>query len=275
MRVFAGLKRILKLLVIVYIIMLIGLYFGQRSLIYKPHGIAKAPAEYGLANYDAVTLETKDSQKLKAWYSKPKDAKNVIIFFGGNADVISNYINFYKQLRAADIAVLAVCYRGYCGTDGSPTEQGLYADADAALEFVRKDFEDSQIIAVGRSLGTGVATNLAHKNELGGLVLVSPYTSIPDVAADIYWYMPVRLFVHDKFASIDKIAAVSGDLLIIHGDQDKLIPVSQGLALYAAAQTSKKMAIYEGIAHNNVPFKHVGEDIIEFFSRDGVQLVQR
>lgn len=259
-------KRILKALLVIYLIMLLGLYFGQRSMIYKPNGELSAPETYGLQGYEEVALEVDDLQ-LKAWYSKPESAKQAVVYFFGNGDILSNYPKFFAQLRDANIAVLGVCYRGYCGNEGEPTEQGLYADADAALEFLRKDFADTDITAVGRSLGSGVATNLAHKNALGGLVLISPYTSIPDVAADIYWYMPVRLFVHDKFASAEKIAAVSGDVLIIHGDEDKLIPPAQGLELFTRAKSQKEMKIYEGIAHNNVPFQRVGQDIIEFVGK--------
>lgn len=257
-------KRVIKGLIVSYVIVLIALFLGQRDLVFKPRGDIDSPAHYGLQGYDEVILQTVDSLNLKAWYSKPEKSKKAILFFMGNADELSNYVMFFTQLRAADIAVLGVCYRGYCGNEGRPSEQGLYADVDAALEFLRKDFADEDIIAVGRSLGSGAAVNLAHKNSLGGIVLISPYTSLPNVAADIYWYMPVRWMMHDKFANIDKIAAVDAPVLIIHGDEDRLIPISHSIALNARIKSQKQLSIYKGATHNDINFTRVAEDIIEF-----------
>lgn len=264
MRSKISIKRIFKGLLASYLIILIVLFVSQRDLVFKPRGDIDLPTKYGLQGYDMVALQTSDGLSNKAWYSHPESAKKAVLFFVGNADGLNNYVRFFTQLRAADIAVLGVCYRGYCGNEGSPTEQGLYADADAALDFLRKDFADKDIIAVGRSLGSGVAVNLAHKNSLGGLVLVSPFTSLPDVAAPIYWYVPVHWLMQDKFDSINKIAGVDAPVLIIHGDADSLIPISHSVALNEKVLTPKKFNIYKDSAHNDVPFDRVAEDIIEF-----------
>jgi hypothetical protein len=261
-------KRIAKGLIVSYLIVLVALFFAQRSLLFQPRGNISPPASYGLINFDEVQLNTKDGLSIKAWYEKPIAAKKLVLFFMGNADKLNNYVDFFQRLEAADIAVLGVCYRGYCGNEGEPTEQGLNADGDAALEFARKDFADKDIIVMGRSLGSGVATNLAHKNSLGGLVLVSPYTSLPDVAAKIYWYVPVKLLMHDKFANIDKIAAVDAPVLIIHGDEDGLIPISHSVALNAKVQTQTQLKIYVGEGHNDVDFTRVAGDLIEFVGHE-------
>ena len=251
----------------IYIAAVVFLYAEQRNLLFKPSDAISAPLAYELQNFTDVAIHTKDGLKLNAWYYKPKDAKKAVVYFMGNHDSLKNYINFFKQLTDANIAVLSVCYRGYCGSEGHPTEEGLYADADAALKFLEKDFAVHDIIAIGRSLGSGVATELATKNDLGGLVLVSPYTSIPDVASIIYWYMPIHALVRDRFESINKIAKVKAPILILHGDEDKLIPLSQGIALNNAATSPHTLKIYKGFGHPDMPFDRVGKDVVEFINK--------
>ena len=260
-------KKVIRTFVIIYIAMLLFLYFGQRGLLYHPTPDIEVPPTYGLPNFAEVALTTADNITIKAWYAKPANAKKAVIYFIGNSDSLKNYTDFFTQLTAADIAVLGVCYRGYCGGQGEPTEAGLYKDADAALKFLRNDFADADITVIGRSLGSGVAVNLAHKHKLDGLVLISPYTSIPDVAELIYWYMPIQLLVKDRFESLKKIAAVSADILILHGDADELIPVSQGIELNNKATSKHALKIYKGESHNDLNFKLVGNDVVEFVGK--------
>jgi fermentation-respiration switch protein FrsA (DUF1100 family) len=110
--------------------------------------------------------------------------------------------------------------------------------------------------------------NLAHKYDLDGLVLISPYTSISDVAAEIYWYVPVRWLIKDRYESLAKIAGVSADILILHGDADTLIPVSHAQELAANAQSKHRLKIYAGEDHNNLNFNLVGDDVVEFIGKE-------
>ena len=166
---------------------------------------------------------------------------------------------------AALIFLMLVAYRGYSGNAGAPTEQGLYADARAALDWLNAHgVVDSSIVAYGASLGSGVATKMAAERELGAVVLEAPYTSTVDVAALRFPLVPVGWLMKDRFESLARIDAVTEPLLVMHGDRDTVIPQYFGRRLFAAAHAPKEGFWPHGVGHNDL-FDHGGCDAARAF----------
>ena len=146
-----------------------------------------------------------------------------ILYFHGNAGEIGDRPLRFNYYHSRGFGVAYLSYRGYGGSSGSPSEAGLITDATAAYDWlIAKGVEPSRIAVLGESLGSGVAVQLAAKREVGAVALEAPYTSTVDVAANIYWWLPVHALMKDQFKSMDFISAVVAPLLIIHGDQDDL-----------------------------------------------------
>jgi uncharacterized protein len=156
-------------------------------------------------------------------------------------------------------------YRGYPGSSGSPSEAGLIADAQAGYDKARAlGIPPRQIIAFGESLGTGVAVALAARNEVGGVVLISPHDSVADVAASEYWIFPTRYLIRDSFHSDQRIAAVKAPLLIVHGTEDTAIPIRFGRKLFALANPPKRFITVDGGGH--IPIDEAMPQVLAWIS---------
>ncbi|MGH7378363.1 MAG: alpha/beta hydrolase, partial [Candidatus Methylomirabilales bacterium] len=153
-------------------------------------------------------------------------------------------------LRRTGAGVLLLDYRGYGGSGGAPTEEGLYRDGEAAAAWVEAQGL-GPLVYVGESLGTGVAVEVALRRPPAALVLQSPFTSLTDVAARHYPYLPVRLLLKDRYESLEKIARVSCPVLVIHGDRDSIIPIAQGRKLFEAVPGRKAFLEVPGGDHND------------------------
>jgi uncharacterized protein len=146
------------------------------------------------------------------------------------------------EFANADLGVLMPGYRGYGGNGGRPTEAGLYADAAAAMDFLAKEgIAADRIVLYGESLGTGVATHLASRHQVGALVLEAPYTSITAMAMSQFFFMPVSLMLQDRFDSLSRIAQVKAPILIMQGERDRVVPPELGRELFAAAPEPKEL----------------------------------
>lgn len=252
-------------LLISYILVLLMMALLQGKILFHPTPYPGLPTEYKLNDFSEVKIKTEDGAEISGWFKKADKPGKVILLFYGNADSLNNYADFFRKLADAGYTVLGLNYRGYGGMKGKPTEQGLYEDGRAAVKFLSQYDEEKNIIFVGRSLGSGVAVEMASKHKLKGLVLISPYTSIVNIAGEIYWYLPVKYVSRYKFSSIDKIASVKEPILIIHGDQDRLIPISHAERLLNTANARKELKVYKGSDHNDLDMNRMASDIIEFF----------
>src|SRR5690606_22061071 len=145
--------------------------------------------------------------------------------------------------------LLSPAYRGFPGSTGSPSETGLLTDGLAAFDWLAAKGEDKPILVIGRSLGSGVAVNTAAERDALGLVLLSPYDSVANVAQSRYFYLPARYLIRDPFDSTDRIGRVKEPKLIIHGDADTVIPIRFGQALYDAAPEPKRFIKLQGASH--------------------------
>lgn len=220
------------------------LWIFQRNFIYP----APPPDKNVAAGYSPVILQTGDGLSLRAAYRPAAPGQPTIIFFHGNGDGLAGAALATGVLAAADYGVLLPEYRGYGGNPGHPDEAGLYADGEAALRFLRKSrVGDADIVLIGNSLGSGVATELAARHSVAGLVIVSGYTRLPDVVRDIARGLPIGWLVRDGFANIDKLPSISAPILVMHGQRDRVIAFAHGEALAAAAHT--RLLAYPGAGH--------------------------
>ncbi|TAT86535.1 alpha/beta hydrolase [Rhizobium ruizarguesonis] len=253
---------ILPLMAVVAYVALVGLiYLSQRALLYPGAGATPAPehASWG----ETVHIKTPDGEMLQGLYSQGDSDKPCVLLFFGNGDRLGNYAFLAQALTTRRIGLLAISYRGYPGSTGSPSEQGLLTDGIAAFDWLSAH-GGSEIIVLGRSLGTGVAVNTAAKRPAAGVILVSPYLSVLSVAQTHYPFLPVEVLLKDPFRSDLNIGKVRQPKLFLHGRLDDSIPLSSGQALYRIAPEPKRMLIYDGAGHNDILNDRMVGDVIRF-----------
>jgi pimeloyl-ACP methyl ester carboxylesterase len=243
---------VFKLLLIastLYIVALAVLYLAQRRLLYFPNREEIPPATVGLRQAERLHLSAEDGERLLAWRIPPPPDAPMIVYLHGNGGGIGLRANRYAAFAAAGFGVLALEYRGYGGSTGAPTEAGLTRDSEAAYEAARRDVASERIVLLGESLGSGLAVKLAAGHPVGAVVLDSPYTSIAEVAASIFWMFPVRWLVRDVYDSFARIAEVKAPLLIVHGARDPVVPIRFGRKLFERATSRKTFIAVEGAGH--------------------------
>lgn len=221
--------------------LLIILYLLQDQLLYFPLShISATPADINLP-YETITLTTSDKVKLSGWFIPAKDAPGVVLFFHGNAGNISHRLESIEIFHQLGLSVFIIDYRGYGQSQGSPSELGTYRDAEAAWQFLveERQVPPEQIILFGRSLGGAVAVWLAQQHPPGMLILESTFTSVPDVAAQHYPFLPVRWLARSQYNSLERLPHIKCPVLIIHSPDDEIIPYEHGQQLFAAAQGPK------------------------------------
>ncbi len=255
-------------LTLAYLVFIMALGVMQKRLMYFPDTSRFAPAEWALKELRPIEAQTDDGMTITSWYAPAKKRGTfTIVFFQGNAGH-SGYRNYkVRPWLDAGYGVLMAGYRGY-GNPGTPSEDGLYRDARAAIGSLRKlGVRDKAIVLYGESLGTGVAVQMATEFDASGLILESPYTSIPDVAAYRYPMVPVRMLIDDQFNSLDKISDVHMPLLLLHGEQDQVVPAKFGRELFAAANEPKQAEYVPEAGHSNVYSLRVQQVILDFLAK--------
>ena len=261
-------KFLVVFAIVAYAAAALGMYVFQRKLQYHPENKGLTPASVGISGASVETLTTADGEKIILWHAPAKAGLPTILYFQGNAGEIGDRPLRFNYYQARGFGVAYLSYRGFGGSSGSPSEAGLIADATAAYEWlIAKGVEPGKIGLLGESLGSGVAVQLAAKREVGAVALEAPYTSTVEVAAKIYWWLPVHALMKDQFKSIDFIAAVVAPLLIIHGEEDRLIPVGFGKRLFATANQPKELEVVESFGHDVLFEEATWAREAEFFAR--------
>jgi uncharacterized protein len=223
----------------------------QRRLIYFPSPGPVPPATAVSPTGRDVVLETDDGIRLDAWYFPGRGGAMLVC--NGNAGDRSMRAGLAVAFNRAGFSVLLFDYRGYGGNPGDPSEDGLAADARAAQQWLARqpDVDPRRIAYFGESLGAAVAVGLAVQSPPAALVLRSPFTSLPDVGAVHYPWLPVQRLLLDRYPSIDRIASVSAPVLVIAGDRDDIVPMSLSRRLYDAAAEPKRFVLVPGAGHND------------------------
>lgn len=234
----------------------IGLMWAfQERLLYLPDtasGITDVtPADSGLT-FETLSLRTDDGETLHGWFVPGRHARATLIFFHGNAGHIGHRLHALRFFNELGLSVIMVDYRGYGKSTGKPSERGTAIDARAVWRHATADrgIEPRRIVLAGRSLGAAVAARLAAEVEPGALVLQSPFTSIPDLAADIYPWIPARWLARLDYPVTDYAASVKAPALVMHGADDEIIPPDHARRVYAALAGPKRLVWLEG-GHND------------------------
>jgi fermentation-respiration switch protein FrsA (DUF1100 family) len=242
-----------------YVLVVAVMYFAQRSMLYHPTALRIPPADAGMPEAQEVELKTSDGETLVAWHVPPRDDKPVVIYFHGNGEIIQWRIGHHRALIRDGAGLIAVNFRGYGGSTGTPTEDGLHRDAAAAYTFAAARYPAQRIVLYGVSLGTGVAVKLASEQPVAKLILEAPYTSTADVAAEMFPFLPVRWLMKDQLHSDQWIGKVHVPLLIMQGTRDEVIPIRFGERLFALANEPKRFVHFDGGHHNDLDNYGVGD----------------
>jgi hypothetical protein len=229
------------------------LYFSQSSMVYYPEigrEIVATPRQAGL-DYEEVRLLAADGVALHGWFVPSAQSRGTVLFLHGNAGNISHRLDFLLMFHRLGYSTLIIDYRGYGNSAGKPSEQGTYLDAEAAwrhLTETRKIPSDT-IALFGESLGGAVAAWLAVRHEPAALVIASGFTSVPDLAAKFYPYLPVRRLSRFSYGTREYLQSVAAPVFIAHSPDDEIIPYRHGRALYDAAKPPKQFLELSG-GHN-------------------------
>lgn len=230
------------------------LYFFQPRLVYFPQigrDIVATPQAYSL-DFEAVNIPTEDGETLYAWWVPAQDAHGTILFFHGNAGNISHRIDYLRMFHRLGYAMLIFDYRGYGKSTGSPSEEGTYRDATAAWRWLTqtRGIGPGEIVYVGESLGGAVASWLAVQHAPRALVLLSTFTSAPDLGAQVYPFIPVRLISRFSYDSLARIGQIKVPVLVAHSRDDDIVPFAHGRRIFEAAGEPKQFLEMRG-GHND------------------------
>ena len=248
----ASVKSILIVGLVGYAALGALMYVAQRALMYFPDTARTPPAAAGLRQAEEIELATDDGERVIAWHVAPRDGRPVVLYFHGNGGSLASRAGRFAALTADGTGLVALSYRGYGGSTGRPTEQGLIRDAEAVHAFAVARYPAARLIPWGESLGSGVAVALAAARPVGGLVLESPFSSAVDVAAAVYWFLPVRLLMKDTFRSDLRIGRVTAPVLVLHGAEDAVVPIRFGERLYADVTAPKRFVRLPAGGHNDL-----------------------
>lgn len=248
-------KMILTILLLAYGAVTLVMYLYQRQMTYLPGNETFTPKEWDLDELQPLQVQTQGEPALTSWYRAPAmSGKPAIVFFQGNGAHLGYRNIKVKPWLKAGYGVLMIGYPGYNGNPGFPSEQGIYDTARAAIKkIIETGTDESHLVFYGESIGTGSATQMATEfPKAAGLILESPFTSLPDAGAYHYPYLPVRLLMRDRFDSCSKIKQIKMPLLLIHGEQDRIVPFKLGHELYEAANEPKQAVFVPQAGHNDL-----------------------
>ncbi len=245
------LMRILVMALVIYVALALVIFLFQSRLIFLPHvagrDVVETPARMGL-EYSEVELTTADGERLHGWWLPHEQPRATLLFQHGNAGNISHRLDSLRIFHELGLNVFIYDYRGYGRSTGSPSEEGLYADARAAWQWLTEEqgIAGREVVLFGRSMGGAVAAKLATEVEAGGLIVESSFSSVPDIASELYWWLPVRWLARIKFPTLDLVAAADEPLLVVHSPDDEIIPFQHGQRIFDAAEGPRTLLELQG-----------------------------
>nr|WP_319386031.1 alpha/beta fold hydrolase [uncultured Roseibium sp.] len=247
-----GLVKLLIAAAIAYSMAAGYMYLNQRSFIFVPSGELATPEDKGLQNVSVELVEMADGTRTTVWTAEPaEEGLPTVVYFHGNSSNLSGRWQRFKMILDSGYGLYAPTYRGYAGSEGSPSETAIISDA---LEhFDRAASAGTPIIVHGESLGSGVATAVAaERPDTALLVLEAPYTALVDMAAASYPWLPVGFLMKDQMKTRERIGKVEAPALIIHGTEDAIIPVEHGEQVFQYASEPKELLIFDGAGHGDL-----------------------
>lgn len=247
------LGRALRAAILTYVVILGLIMFFEEYLIFPaptyPSGNWNPPLQF-----EDVTFSSDDGTQLNGWYFAHDEPKGFLLYSHGNGDFLPYLGDHADYLRDRyQYSVFIYDYRGYGKSQGKPKEAGVLADGAAAQRWLadRAEIRPDQVVLMGRSLGGGVSVDLAATQGARGLILESTFSSMPDVAARLYPWIPVRFLMRTRMNSVKKISAYNGPVLQSHGDADTLIPLELANKLHEAIPGAKEFVVVPKGQHNS------------------------
>lgn len=239
----------LIMVVVAYCAILLILALTQRRILYPAANRGASPMLVAPPGYRMAKVETTDGLGITGLYRPAASGMPTLLIFHGNGDTVIGSAVMAAPLIDLGYGAMLAEFRGYAGNPGSPDEAGLYRDGDAARRFLQdQGIAGRKIVVIGYSLGSGVASNVASRSSVGALVLVAPFTSVPDAAGQHFPWLPTHVLIRDRFATIDRIAAIHAPVLLIHGDADRIVFASNSRSL-ARARPDAMLHIVPGFGH--------------------------
>jgi pimeloyl-ACP methyl ester carboxylesterase len=237
----------------------LGVRALQQALIYFPDSRRIAPAAVGLEAVEEREFSGAGGDPILVWHARAKPGLPTILYFHGNAGSFANRAERIRKQQNRGIGVVMATYRGYGGRPGRPSERANVDDAKAVLAALVADgVPVSSIILYGESLGSGVAVQVAVGQPVAGIILDAPYTSLVDLAAYHYPYLPARWLMTDRYETVRHLPGVISPVLVLHGEQDEVIPVAMGRAVAAQVPTEVEMVTCPNAGHSD--HHHYGSD---------------
>ena len=227
-------------------------YFFQDYLIFRPNSYFRKPEEVGMKNIKLITVKTEDGEILNAWFKAPESVnEKVFLYFHGNSRSLARNTAIISNLIHHNSSILAIDYRGYGGSTGYPSIEGIYADARAAVRYLKEnDITMDRVVVVGYSLGTAPAARTAATESIAGIIFISPYSTIEDVSHYYLPFAPVKRLLKHNFDAVADARKITAPTLVMHGTYDWLVPYRFGVKLFEnIASTSKEMHTFERSGH--------------------------
>jgi uncharacterized protein len=243
---------ILVMLAAVYVLAMVVIYFAQPFILYfSDKKVLSTPDDYGI-KFENVTVVTADNVRINAWYVPADKSEFTVIYCHGNGGNLMYYLKVVSFLNGLNLSCLLFDYRGYGSSEGKPTEEGTYLDAEAACKWLvsEKKISPDKIIIFGWSLGASVASHLATKIDCASLVLDGAFTAYADITRKHFPFMPASLFAKYNYRTIDYLKNVRRPVMITHSRNDEVAPFRFGQKLFCAANEPKKFVETAG-RHNN------------------------
>ena len=237
-----------------YVLLVALVYFMQGRMLYLPNvpgrALAMTPIDVGM-DYQDVSIETVDGVTLHGWFIAGRTSQ-VLLFFHGNAGNISHRLDSIRQFNGLGLSVLIIDYRGFGQSGGRTTERGIYRDAEAAWRYLTEDrgIAASNIVVFGRSLGASAASRLAAQHQPLALIVESSFTSVPDIAQELYPWLPARWLSRFKHATREHVRDVRCPVLVAHSRDDEIIPFRHAEAIFASANEPRTLLTLRG-THND------------------------
>ena len=242
------------------------MFLAQRSLMYFPERARTPPTVAGLPQAEEVLLDTADGERVVAWHVPPRGDSPVVLYFHGNGGSLRYRVGRFRTLADHGLGLVALSYRGFGGSTGTPSETGLIADAAAAYDYAVSRYAPERIAVWGESLGGGVGIALAVDHRIGKLILEAPFTSAAEVAQRTYPIYPVRWLMHDKFPSDERIGRITAPVLVMHGERDAVIPFELGERLVGLIVAPKRFVRFPDGGHNDLDVYGATQEALKFLS---------
>lgn len=248
-------------IIFMYLLMVLLAYLFQDMILFHPLPLFWDPFEdRGKNNIESLNIRAKDNILLHGWFLKPSSSNStnstkkhpLIIYFGGNAEEVS-YMSEYRD-KVEPYALALINYRGYGYSQGKPSEKNLLQDSLTVYDYLKEheEVDENYIVIMGRSLGTGVAVHLAYHRPTKGLILITPYDSIKNVAKEKFFFLPISLLLKHEFNSVEKAPYIKSPMLALLAENDTLIPLHHGRDLAKHWGGNYQLQVIPQKEHNTI-----------------------